>query len=129
MDRYWKVKCSTRLMLLLWKSEDTKEVIRNHKSIRKTDNTMAKRKSTNSQMYDDKHYNKISPFQSVTVLITAVDWLHHKHINLSVNKWPSSVSILYFDRHWGRSFVDWNFCQYIFCNIFIGIVAQSSRLL
>jgi uncharacterized protein YacL len=23
----------------------------------------------------------------------------------------------------------WKFCQYIFCNIFIGIVAQSSRLL
>ena len=34
-----------------------------------------------------------------------------------------------FDRHWGRSFVDRKFCQYIFCNIFIGIVAQSSRLL
>ena len=32
-----------------------------------------------------------------------------------------------FDRHWGRSFVDRKFCQYIFCNIFIGIVAQSSR--
>jgi hypothetical protein len=34
-----------------------------------------------------------------------------------------------FDRYWGRSFVDRKFCQYIFCNIFIGIVAQSSRLL
>ena len=31
-----------------------------------------------------------------------------------------------FDRHWGRSFVDRKCCQYIFCNIFIGIVAQSS---
>jgi hypothetical protein len=34
-----------------------------------------------------------------------------------------------FDRHWRRSFVDRKFCKYIFCNILIGIVAQSSRLL
>jgi hypothetical protein len=34
-----------------------------------------------------------------------------------------------FDRHRGRSFVDRKFCQYIFCNILIGIVAPSSRLI
>ena len=34
-----------------------------------------------------------------------------------------------FDRHCGRSFVDRKYCQYIVCNIFICIVAQSSRLL
>jgi hypothetical protein len=50
----------------------------------------------------------------------------------SINKWLVMLLIIYistsnFDRHWGRSFVDRKFCQYIFCNIFIGIVAQSSR--
>ena len=34
-----------------------------------------------------------------------------------------------FERHWRRSYADRKCCQYIFCNIFIGIVAQSSRLL
>ena len=34
-----------------------------------------------------------------------------------------------FDWHRRRSFVDRKFCQYIFCNIFICIVAQSSRYL
>jgi hypothetical protein len=31
-----------------------------------------------------------------------------------------------FERHCRRSFVDRKLCQYIFCSMFIGIVAQSS---
>jgi hypothetical protein len=34
-----------------------------------------------------------------------------------------------FEKHWRRLSVDRKFGQYIFCNIFIGIVAQSSRLI